>query len=1253
MFDITGTDIATLNDTDLRTLVARLAQAELSSRRAPVASVTAGGAQDAADGGIDVRVDQTAPHADPDFVPRAKTGFQVKKPDLAAQAITDEMRPDGVLRPSIADLAAVGGAYIIASSGASLTDTALERRRAAMREAVADHPQGDSLFVDVYDRDRLATWVNQNQGVAAWVRRRSGRPLSGWRSIGAWRDLRVTDDNGYLIDDALSLIDERDGTRTLPIPEGMGLLRQALDTPRECVRLIGLSGVGKTRLVEALFEADVGTGMPLDPGLSVYADYAEETTPTAREMASRLVEDGLRAILIVDNCNPKTHAQLAEVCSRPGSQVSLLTVEYDIRDDEPEHTQVFRLAAASEALIEAWLERDVPHVTQGDRRRIAQFSGGNFRVARALANTVEHGETIGRLRDQDLFERIFIQRNDPDRTLLHDAQTLALFYSFDVSEGVDGEFDRIASFAGRTVAELFGSVAELQARGVLQARGRWRAVLPHAIANPLAAGALRRFPPQAFDTFCRTLPERMRRSMSRRLGFLHDTREAQSVVARWLEPTGPGGDLLAETDLALLTNIAPVDPAAVLARLEVAAAAGALENLAGRTTGRGAWIHLLKALAYEADLFSRATTLLARLVAAEAPDENYDSARGPLGELFQLYLSGTRAPPEERRALIADWLDSSDSGLGRAGRVALNSLLIANRFSATSIIDFGARPRGYGWEPPTNRSIADWYEAAIDLVLSGRLDPAETRKVLADTVRELWGYSGCRSRLIAAAEAFAGNGGWLEGWTALRVMLQFDGAQMPEDIRAETLAVIRRLAPTDLVAEARAYVLSVRPGAWDVADGDEDSEVDPSAGWRRAEEKARECGRAMANSPDALVAFLPEIFVANGGAERGASFGVGLGEGAEDMQAVWTTLSQVFAQIDQAVRNPTVLGNFLKAAQLRDATFVSACLDAAVADPDLGRHFGFLQVVAGLDSAGIDRVIGALNQTGAIEAFRHLSYIDVETLPAAEVARLIDVVVGLPHGPGLAIDMMWRYFYRTQKEPQQVYDPLLVDRARRVLTLIDLDDFDDFRDSSIRSLASAVLAGEEGRETALAVSHRVYAGVTAKGGWRREAHGLVDKLFKTQPEVALDVFVDGAKGPPERLFKGRVGRGSPLDGVDTDVLTGWADRAPERRYARLGEVLSLFRKDQMGNVLGVNPAFTALLERAPDKMAFLGDAYTRVHPSGWSGSLAEILTSRKALLDDLPDHSDIAAWRAREYPRIDQWIAAERERESEQEESFE
>jgi hypothetical protein len=116
MFDVTGAQIANLNDSDLRTLVARLAIAELRGQGCPSSSVTAGGNQDAADGGLDVRVECPAALTAPDFVPRPLTGFQVKKPDMPASAIRDEMRPYGVLRPVIAELAAAAGAYIIVSA---------------------------------------------------------------------------------------------------------------------------------------------------------------------------------------------------------------------------------------------------------------------------------------------------------------------------------------------------------------------------------------------------------------------------------------------------------------------------------------------------------------------------------------------------------------------------------------------------------------------------------------------------------------------------------------------------------------------------------------------------------------------------------------------------------------------------------------------------------------------------------------------------------------------------------------------------------------------------------------------------------------------------------------------------------------------------------------------------------------------------------------------------------------------------------
>jgi hypothetical protein len=51
LLDISGEDIAQLGDKDLRSLVARLCEAEMRQRDLPTSSVTAGGEQEAKDGG--------------------------------------------------------------------------------------------------------------------------------------------------------------------------------------------------------------------------------------------------------------------------------------------------------------------------------------------------------------------------------------------------------------------------------------------------------------------------------------------------------------------------------------------------------------------------------------------------------------------------------------------------------------------------------------------------------------------------------------------------------------------------------------------------------------------------------------------------------------------------------------------------------------------------------------------------------------------------------------------------------------------------------------------------------------------------------------------------------------------------------------------------------------------------------------------------------------------------------------------------
>ncbi|MBI5462665.1 MAG: hypothetical protein HY941_10820, partial [Gammaproteobacteria bacterium] len=463
MFDITPDDINQLNDIDLRGLVGRLCEAELVSRGLSPAAVTWGGNQTAADGGLDVRVGLPPGMSIEGFVPRLSTGFQVKTPDMPRGAILAEMRPVGAIRPVIQELADEAGAYIIVSSKGSTADSALRNRRDALREALAGVTNADQLHTDFYDRTRLATWVRRYPGLITWVRERVGRALVGWRPYGPWSGAAEDVDSEYLFDDKLRLhLGKHRDSHAQAVAIAIDELRDELTQPGMIVRLVGLSGVGKTRLVQALFDARIGS-RPLPPSLAVYTNLSDNPDPQPTGLASDLIANGTRAVLVVDNCPQELHCQLSELCRGETSTVSVLTVEYDVRDDQPEGTEVVTLDTSSPELIEKLVHRRYPHLSQVDARTIAEFSGGNARIAIALAETVERSESIARLSNEGLFQRLFRQRHDHDNALLLAAQACSLVYSFqcEALTGEEAELSRLATIAGQAVPDIYHHVGEL------------------------------------------------------------------------------------------------------------------------------------------------------------------------------------------------------------------------------------------------------------------------------------------------------------------------------------------------------------------------------------------------------------------------------------------------------------------------------------------------------------------------------------------------------------------------------------------------------------------------------------------------------------------------------------------------------------------------------------------------------------------------------------------------------------------------
>jgi len=861
--------------------------------------------------------------------------------------------------------------------------------------------------------------------------------------------------------------------------------------------------------------------------------------------------------------------------------------------------------------------------------------------------------------------RIFQQRNDHSDDLLCAAEALSLVYSFDGTDtSATSELAMLASTAGMNTSKLYGFVAELKRRSVVQSRGRWRALLPQAIANRLAAQALERIPAADLDDLCATLPGRMQKSLTRRLGYLHDSDDAKQAVARWLCTGGPLGNLLVGDDhsLELLRNIAPVAPEAVLQRTEDVVAGPDREAILNpKSPSRWQLIMVLKSLAYESKLFDRAAKLLAKFAAAEAPNENHNSARGAFEELFHLRLSGTLAPPIQRRSFIRDLYASTDPGFVRCGHVALRALLQSRHFSSSSNFDFGARPRDFGWYAPTYGDIWNWYSEGINLAVELGADQklrSEIRRIVSASLGGIIGIDACLTAINEAATEFLKDGEWIDGWLAVRGAIALSGKGWKPEVLDRVRALEAVLRPSDPLNVARAYVMEGRDSGFDLLDGDDncDGELDYAAAYRRLEQRAEAIGKEFGDQSNLLLPFLSEAFRVNH-APRAFSFGVGLAQSSTPLVATWQTLRSALIAIPVESRNITILGGFLHKLSELDAPLCSVILDEVLTDNEMASHLVYLQARAEMNEEAIARLRKSIS-SGRIGAnsFAWLASGVIGPAPQAALAAMLGDLCGLEGGTAVALDIFQMAAYCRKSDGLEV-DGVLIDAGHQLLLRTDYKNSQDVRDHRAQQTVKLCYSGPGGETGARELCRLLKSKIEAREVYTFQLDHVFDALFEVQPVVALDEFLLGANDNGEDPIYGNVGfsRRSPLEKIDPAILWSWANQAPIARYPLLSRSISVFATKNFDDDDGLSPLFLEGLEMAPDRALFLKSNTARMLPNGWSGSLAIILDRRCEYLNSLADHPDsnVRSWIADQVADLRQWADHERGREAESEETFE
>lgn len=1242
MFEITPDHIASLNDSDLRTLIGLLCEADLRKQNVPVSGVTYGGDQDAADGGIDVRVETES--AVGGFLSRASMGFQVKAEDMPPAKIQEEMMPNGSIRPAIQELAAVNGGYVIVSSQGSTSDSPLRRRRAEMRNCVAGIPGGTEMHLDFFDRTRIATWVRGHHSLILWVREKIGKSIPGWRSYGPWAPTPHNVDSRYLIDSTARLrTGRKEDGQALGLPESIERIRGLLRQPRSVVRLVGHSGVGKTRFCQTLFDDELGDAA-LDPSLVIYANSADKLEPFPTTLARDMVGDRQRAILVIDNCSPHLHRELSEICRMEESALSLITIEYDIRDEEVEGTDRFILEPASLALILDLVKLRFPDVSAVDARRIAESSGGNARIAIALAGTIKKNESVARLTDGDLFKRLFQQGQEHDLELLLAARACSLVFSFDTQglQSPEAELPILSELVQRTPEELFRSVAELERRELVQRRGPWGAVLPQALANRLAAEALQEVPLQKLESILMNdAPQRLRKSFSRRLGFLHDSDCAVALATKWLQPGGLFGDVADcdEFHWTVFRNIAPAAPTAALSALE-----RAMKSLQGKVGASVAaeYAVIIHHIAFEPDLFERCVYLLVELF--EPKDRENRRTKVWFQSLFNLYFSGTQAPLTQRLAVVDQLLRSAQIRQQQAGALALEAALETNNFASPSTFEFGGRPRDYGYWPKTNDEVRGWYRNVLakakSLISEDQQLAKRVASIVAGEFRWLW-HAGMMEELQDLSNAIGQRFHWNEGWVAARETLQSDFGKEDSESKRRLLALERMLAPQNPVQKVRSIVLARHSlvNFGEVPDAKSAGVEDYKEGFRLA----RELGRQV--TADVLGEILPEL-VATEDTDKLWAFGEGLAEGGMDRREVWTRMVAEFSATPDEQRQPHILAGFLSILQQRDKVLANSLLEEAVDHKVLQCYQPHLEVALPADPSSLERLTRVL-EARKVPSRRFQVLMSgrwTEPLPGAALKDFLIALSKQKDGFQFAVQILYmRLHSDTQQSRSHDADLLLAGRQL-------LGDALQRRDSSpsehyLDGICEACLTGTDGIITAGDICRRLRTTPAEKLGYIGYYRHLVAAILKTHPLIVFDELLLGSQKEQTLGLEilqniNSLERKPPITAVAGEDILAWCSQGTADRYLLMTQIIIIF--DENPGSTKWTAIALQLLDAAPDPSAVLRAFVQRVAPSHWSGSRAAIMKSRVELLKGLESRKDVRIdlLLAQELPRLQKAIEA-------------
>ena len=577
------------------------------------------------------------------------------------------------------------------------------------------------------------------------------------------------------------------------------LLCDAMDSPVPLVRLTGLSGLGKSRLlVEYINE------FSLKEEQILVFDASKDAGGVLKSITDA-VDDGVSGLVIIENCEVKLHDDLRKLFPCEDSKLHVVTVNfYHEVVANSTHIKLEKLQADEVLKLIKSILKDLK---EDILLKIAKFvEGFPLLVDMVTSQLLQDGNISAHLSESDLVEKLI---NGDGNLEPKQRELLKVFSLFDCFQFQDDAstpsdvIDFICGIAEASRLEFDSTITKYKTREIVSYSEKYARVVPKPLALNLAMDWWNSSLFQRQNELISGLPPSLLDSFGRQIKYLDGSINVRSFVENFMgigRPFGQAELLLSKKGSKLFRALVEVNPEATsnaLSRVFQQLSNEDITNIDRDSRRELVWA--LEMLCWHRPYFEESAWCLLKLACYES--ESYsNNSTGQFSMLFRWRNCGTEANFEQRLSLLNRILSLDDE---RADIVTLEAIKEAiSTHGGTRIIGSehqGTKPEMQEWIPETWQQVFDYWGELFEMLLKLAKKPYATDLVKNMIGHEIRGLvsSGTIKMLDYAIRDLVSSQGkyWPAAAQSIIHALEYDSEKMPQEVKNALLGWQLLLAP--------------------------------------------------------------------------------------------------------------------------------------------------------------------------------------------------------------------------------------------------------------------------------------------------------------------------------------------------------------------------------------------------------------------------------------------------------------------------